>query len=53
MNEIDQKVANKKTKAILFVGLTRVGKSTSFNWVSRVPLKAVKEGKGRKICYET
>jgi GTP-binding protein EngB required for normal cell division len=47
--EIDDKVATVKKKAIVLVGLSRVGKSTSYNWILRHPLLAAKEG--AKICY--
>lgn len=42
MDEIDKKVSTIKKKAILYVGLSRVGKSTSYNWSIGHPLKADK-----------
>lgn len=47
--EIDDTVGRVKRKAIVLVGLTRVGKSTSYNWILRHPLETKKEG--GKICY--
>ncbi len=41
LNDIDLKLVSKKKKAILLVGLTKVGKSTVFNWLSKIPLRAV------------
>ena len=38
LNEIDQKVEKVKKKGIVFVGLTRVGKSTAYNWTIKHPL---------------
>lgn len=38
LNEIDQKVETVLKKGIVFVGLTRVGKSTAYNWAIRHPL---------------
>ena len=40
MKNIDQRVASIKKKAILLVGLSRVGKSTAFNWLNGYPLTA-------------
>ena len=38
-NLIDQKVLKAKKKAVLFVGMSKVGKSTSFNWVAGKRIK--------------
>lgn len=42
-NDIDKKVLSVKPKGTLLVGLSRVGKSTLFNWMNNHPLLAVKE----------
>lgn len=42
-NDIDKRVSSVNSKATVLVGLSRVGKSTSFNWILRHPLLAVKE----------
>ena len=52
MNKIDKKVANCKKKGILFVGKTKAGKSTSFNWIKGTPLIGEKENQGRKFFYK-
>lgn len=46
MKNIDQRVATIKKKAIILVGLSRVGKSTAFNWIYGHPLTA------RKVLIE-
>lgn len=38
LNDIDQKVDKVKKKGIVFVGHSRVGKSTAYNWVIKHPL---------------
>jgi predicted GTPase len=50
MNEIDHKLLETGKKAILLVGMTKAGKSTTYNLISKIPMKAVKEGRSR--CYE-
>ena len=40
LHEIDLKVGRVKKKGIIFVGLSRVGKSTAYNWTIRHPLEA-------------
>lgn len=42
MNAVDQKLISTKKKAILLVGMTRAGKSTTFNWISKIPLQGIK-----------
>ncbi len=44
----DIKTRRLKKRCIVFVGLTRVGKSTCYNWVSRKVLRGVDED-GRVI----
>ena len=41
-NEIDKKMAGVKPRATVLVGLSKVGKSTTINWIQRHPLRAVK-----------
>jgi tRNA U34 5-carboxymethylaminomethyl modifying GTPase MnmE/TrmE len=43
MHEIDERVKMVKKEAIMLVGLTRVGKSTCYNWALNHPLKSEKE----------
>lgn len=40
LNEIDLKVDRVKKKGIVFVGMSRVGKSTAYNWTIKHPLEA-------------
>jgi hypothetical protein len=50
MNGIDHKLLETGRKPILIVGMTKAGKSTTYNLISKIPMKAVKEGRSR--CYE-
>ena len=47
--DTDMKAKKLKKRCIVFVGLTRVGKSTCYNWVSRKVLKGV--DKDGRIIY--
>lgn len=46
----DVKIMQAKRKAIILVGITRAGKSTTFNWILKKPL--IGKGKLRYTFYE-
>lgn len=44
LNEIDDAVDKAGDNGVVMVGMTRAGKSTGFNWMTRTPIKAVLDG---------
>lgn len=49
----DSRIAKANSKGIFFLGLTRAGKSTVFNWILQKPMKGVAKGKhSRSVVYE-
>jgi GTP-binding protein EngB required for normal cell division len=49
LEEGDRRIKKARTKAIILVGLTRVGKSTVFNWILHKPM--VGKGVGANTKY--
>ena len=48
----DRRIVQIKKKCIILVGMTRAGKSTTYNWIRRLIMKGVENKYGTNVHFD-